>query len=178
MLDADAIRRLGEGRWVVPVMAELSRERGARFAVLARRLDISRHSLARTLDQLRQWGWAMPNPGHGHPLRPEYVLSAAGVAIGAACERIMAERTRLGLEPGDLQRWSLPLVASLADDWRRFGDLQARLDPVTPRALSQTIKQMVGHDIVARRLENRYPPLPLYGLTRRGRDLAESVLAA
>jgi DNA-binding HxlR family transcriptional regulator len=35
---------------------------------------------------------------------------------------------------------------------------------------------MIGHDLVRRRLEDRFPPLPLYGLTGRGQDLAGALM--
>ncbi|RYY34032.1 MAG: hypothetical protein EOP59_16875 [Sphingomonadales bacterium] len=168
----EILRALGGNRWAVPVMALLSRQRGARFAVIASAFGLSHHSLSRSLDYLRNAGWVIPNPGHGHPLRPEYVLSEAGLPVGALCERIAAERERLALSAADLPRWSLPVVAGLAPDWTRFGVLQTQLSPVTPRALSQTLQAMIGTDLVKRRLEDRYPPVALYGLTGRGQDLA------
>jgi DNA-binding HxlR family transcriptional regulator len=172
---------LGGNRWAIPVMALLSREGGARFAVMARALGpsdqgLSHHSLTRCLAYLRESGWVIPNPGHGHPLRPEYLLSEAGRPVGAMCERVMAERTRLSLAPEDLSRWSLPLVAGLTPDWARFGAIQAQLDPITPRALSLTIKTSIGQDLVRRRVEDLYPPVALYGLTGRGQDLAGAIL--
>lgn len=168
----DLLRVLGANRWSVSVMAALHRDGGMRFAALARQLGLSPHSLTRCLAHLREVDWVLPNPGHGHPLRPEYVLSEAGVPVAALCMRILEARTQLGLSPADLPRWGLPLLAGLAPEWSRFGELQARLAPVTPRALSQTVQTMIGHDLVHRRLEDRFPPLPLYGLTGRGRDLA------
>lgn len=176
MIDRD-VKRLGEGRWVVPIMALLAREQGARFAAMANRFGLSRHSLSRTLEQLRGWGWVAPNPGHGHPLRPEYVLSETGAPVGRVCAQIMAERERMGLEPAHLPRWSLPLIAGLGGDWLRFGDLRMRLDPVTPRALSLTLQQMVGRDLVARRLEDGFAVVPLYGLTGRGHELSAALAA-
>lgn len=160
---------------MVPIMALLSREKGARFAAMANRFALSRHSLARTLGQLRDWGWVAPNPGHGHPLRPEYVLTDSGLPVGGVCDRIMAERERMGLEPAQLPRWSLPLIAGIGGDWLRFGDLRDRLDPVTPRALSLTLQQMVGQDLVGRRLEPGFAMVPRYGLTDRGSDLAAAL---
>ncbi len=171
----EVLRSLAANRWAVPVMALLSREEGARFAVIARRFGLSHHSLTRCLAHLRAMGWVIPNPGHGHPLRPEYLLSEAGRPVGALAERLASERERLALGAADLPRWSLPVVAGLAPDWSRFGELQARLSPVTPRALSQTLQAMIGRDLVDRRLEDRYPPVALYGLTGRGRDLAAAI---
>lgn len=170
------LRALEANRWAIPVLALLHREQGARFAVMARAFDLSHNSLARCLAWLRECGWVAPNPGHGHPLRPEYLLTEAGKPVAALCERIEAVRGRLGLGAASLPRWSLPLVAGLGPDWTRFGALQARLTPVTPRALSTTLKATVDAELVRRRLEDHYPPLPLYALTGKGRELAEALL--
>ncbi len=169
------LRMLEANRWAIPVLALLSREQGSRFAVIARAFDLSHNSLSRCLAYLKECGWVIPNPGHGHPLRPEYLLSEAGRPVGALCERIEATRTRLHLATGDLPRWSLPLVAGLGPDWTRFGEIQARLAPVTPRALSTSLKAVIDEALVDRRLEDRYPPLPLYALTGRGQELAAAL---
>lgn len=175
VLTSAVLQRLAAGRWTIPVLALLSREQGSRFAVIERRFSLSRNSLTRTLTYLREQGWVMPNPGHGHPLRPEYVLTYSGRAVGGACERIEDARVRLGLEAPDLSRWTLPVAGGLGDDWTRFNALQSRLAPVTPRALSLTLQAMIGQDLVTRRLEDRFPPVALYGLTGRGAELAGAV---
>lgn len=169
---AQLLRMLEANRWAIPVLALLSREQGSRFAVIARAFDLSHNSLTRCLAWLKECGWVVPNPGHGHPLRPEYLLSEAGRPVGALCERIEATRTRLKLATGALPRWSLPLVGGMGIEWTRFGEIQARLAPVTPRALSTTLKAVIDAELVRRRLEDRYPPLPLYALTGKGQDLA------
>jgi DNA-binding HxlR family transcriptional regulator len=168
---ADMIR-LGSGRWLMPLLAEMSGEGGARFAVLARRLPVSRSMLSRSLDLLESHGWLVRNPGHGHPLRPEYLLTDAGRPIAAWCARVMEERRRLGIETNQLGRWSLPLVHGLGERWKRFSSIEADLSPITPRALSLTLKQGLGAGLLDRRLEQSFPPLSLYGLTDRGRSLA------
>ncbi|MDG2533181.1 winged helix-turn-helix transcriptional regulator [Sphingomonas sp. HITSZ_GF] len=172
---AQLLRMLEANRWAIPVLALLSREQGSRFAVIARALDLSHNSLTRCLAWLKESGWVIPNPGHGHPLRPEYLLSEAGRPVGALCERIEETRHRLRLGTGDLPRWSLPLVAGMGAEWTRFGEIQARLAPVTPRALSTTLKAVIDETLVQRRLEDRYPPLPLYALTGRGTELAAAL---
>lgn len=174
VLTSAILQRLAAGRWTIPVLALLSREQGSRFAVIERRFSLSRNSLTRTLAYLREQGWVMPNPGHGHPLRPEYVLTDSGRAVGAACERIEDVRVRLGLEAPELSRWTLPVARGLGE-WTRFNALQLRLAPVTPRALSLTLQAMIGQDLVTRRLEDRFPPMALYGLTGRGAELAGAV---
>jgi DNA-binding HxlR family transcriptional regulator len=175
IFSGEVLRLLGASRWAVPLMALLSREQGSRFAIIERRFGLSRHSLTRTLAYLRAQGWVMANPGHGHPLRPEYVLTDAGRAVGALCERVETVRVGLGLEPADLTRWTLPVAGGLEAEWTRFGALRAELAPVTPRALSLTLQAMMGQDLVKRRLEERFPPVPHYGLTWRGTALAGAI---
>ena len=161
--------------WLAPLMAHLSSEKGSRFAVMLARLGLSRSVLTASLAQLQEAGWVQRNPGHGHPLRPEYLLTEAGAPIAAFAERVMAQRRQLGLEPEQLPRWSLPLVAGLAGRDARFSALRETLRPVTPRALSLTLKQMIATELVDRTLEDRFPPIALYGHTPRGARLAEAM---
>lgn len=172
--DAD-LRTLTSGRWLAPLLAQIEAEGGARFAVMLARLGLSSSALAASLRALQEAGWLRRNPGHGHPLRPEYVLTAKGAPIAAFAGRVMAERARLGLEPGQLPRWSLPIVARLGGEQARFSALRTALRPVTPRALSLTLKQMLSARLIDRRLEDAFPPIALYGLTGRGERLAAAM---
>ena len=128
--------------------------------------------LSRHLVALEGFGWIMRNPGHGHPLRPEYLLSGTGAPIAAWCARVMRERARLGLEPEAIGRWSLPLVGQLQAGWQRFSELERALVPITPRALSLTVQQSIAHDLARRSADRRR-----YGLTPRGADLASILFA-
>ena len=172
--DAD-LRTLISGRWLVPLLAHVGEAEGSRFAIMLVSLGLSRSALAASLDQLQQAGWLRRNPGHGHPLRPEYILTGAGEPVAAFCMKVMAEREKLGLEPGQLPRWSLPLIWRLGDDRARFSTLRNALQPVTPRALSLTLKQMLTVNLVDRALEDDFPPIAIYGLTGRGERLAAAM---
>ncbi len=167
--------RLGAGRWLIPLLALASAGGGLRFAEAVRRLGLTRGVARASLDTLVAGGWLMRNPGHGHPLRPEYILAGRGAALGAWSERVMAARAALGLAPDDLTRWTLPLLAALDRGEARFGELSAALAPVSPRALSLTLKAALAHELVARRLEDSFPPVPVYSLTARGKQLASAL---
>jgi DNA-binding HxlR family transcriptional regulator len=169
------LRRLVGSRWFVPLLALASREEGVRSAALAARLPISRSMLSGVLGQLLGSGWMMRNPGHGHPLRPEYILTDAGRPVGAWCERVMEERRHLGLEQDRLGRWAMPVVGRLDRRWERFSWLEAKLSPISPRSLSLALKQLLEVRLVDRRLEDAFPPRPLYGLTDRGQRLARAM---
>lgn len=175
MIGAAEFRRLTAGRWLVPLMAHVGARGGARFAAMLAALGLSRSALAASLAELQEAGWLRRNPGHGHPLRPEYVLTPAGEPIAAFCQGVMAQRERLGLAPGQMPRWSLPLIARLDGERARFSALRTALRPVTPRALSLTLKQMLAVDLVDRALEAEFPPVAIYSLTSKGRALAAAM---
>lgn len=175
MLPEEDLRWLIGSRWFVPLLALADREDGVRLAALVARLSISRSMLTGILDRLLGKGWLIRNPGHGHPLRPEYVLTEAGRPVAAWCGRVMEERKRLGLEPESLGRWSLPLVGRLDRRWERFSWLETQLSPISPRSLSLALKQLLDVRLVERRLEDAFPPRPLYGLTGRGQRLARAM---
>ncbi|HTU10273.1 MAG TPA: helix-turn-helix domain-containing protein [Allosphingosinicella sp.] len=176
MISDAQLRTLMAGRWLLPLLAHVAGTGGgSRFAAMLAATGASRSALAASLAALAEAGWLARNPGHGHPLRPEYVLTPAGEPVAAFSAQVMAQRARLGLEPGMLSRWSLPLVARLDSGTQRFSMLRDALRPVTPRALSLTLKQMLAAELVDRALEDDFPPIALYGLTGRGRELAAAM---
>ncbi|MCP6652244.1 hypothetical protein NL518_29540, partial [Klebsiella pneumoniae] len=62
-------------RWMLPVLAELQRSRGCKFVTLVHRTGASRKAINDTIAALIRLGLVMHNPGYGHPLRPEYLLT-------------------------------------------------------------------------------------------------------
>ena len=167
------LRRLTAGRWLMPILAELARDRSARFGVLVRRLGISRSMLAASLDKLEHEGWIAQNPGHGHPLRPEYLLTGGGRLAARRSLAILSSLEAEKLHAADLGRWGLPTAAALAGGCERFGDLATALAPVTPRALAMALDQLTARGLVARRSEPARHPR--YALTALGDRLAEGL---
>jgi DNA-binding HxlR family transcriptional regulator len=162
-------------RWAVPVLAELRRRRGARFIELRNALSVSRDSLARTLAALIKADLVARNPGHGHPLRPEYILTPDGARIADVCSRLLVELD--GLEEVGLRKWSMPVIRALGDGPLRFSAVRSALVGVTPRALALALKELQGAGLVERRVTDDYPPGTVYGLTARARPLARIVRA-
>ena len=163
---------LFHNRWSVPILAELHGQRGSRFVTLSQILGLSRESLRRTLAALIDGGLVGRNPGYGHPLRPEYVLTSSGERIAAAC-RPLVERLRTGgLEDVALKKWSMPVVFALGEGPMRFSELRETLEEVSPRALTLALKDLEAAGLVDRRVTHDYPPSTVYRLTRTGRPLA------
>ena len=143
---------LFHNRWSVPILAELHRQRGSRFVTLSRLVG--------------------RNPGYGHPLRPEYVLTSAGERIAGACRPLFEQLRRGNLEEIGLKKWSMPVVFALAGGPLRFSELREHLEGVSPRALALALKDLEEAGIVDRRVTEDYPPATMYRLTKRGRPLA------
>lgn len=173
-LSLEEIALLGQSRWAVPLLADLAAHRGARFAELLHRLGLPRDSLVRTIEWARGQGWIAPNPGHGHPLRPEYLLTPEGERIALAAGAIQQTQTEIGIAPGALTRWGLPLVASIDRGHTRFNALLRTLQPASPRALSQGLRRLGEHALIRRELIDAWPPTSLYRLTPSGERLARA----
>lgn len=171
-ISLDALIALGRHRWMAPLLALFAEKPGWRFVELLHRCGIARDSLARTLDAALEAGWIARNPGHGHPLRPEYVVTGSGAEMAQAARRVMAALTVTGLAPEALTRWSLPTLHLLRAGQDRFNLLARQLAPATPRALSMALRNLAANDLVAREIEPGYPPSSRYRLTEMGLRLA------
>src|SRR5207248_1730809 len=83
----------------------------------------SRESLRRTLAALVDAGLVMRNPGHGHPLRADYVLTEAGKRVAPICAELVDSLDASGLEQLARKKWLLPVVLALSAGPARFSGL-------------------------------------------------------
>jgi DNA-binding HxlR family transcriptional regulator len=162
--------KLFHHRWAPPTLALLGERGGARFVELQRRLGVGRESLRRALDALVELGVVRRNPGYGHPLRPEYVLTAKGRKPAAAVRHLLAAAAPDVL----LRKWSVPVLAELGSE-RRFSELHTALAGVTPRALALTLRQLEQAKLVRREVLPTRPPSTVYRPTARGRRAQEAL---
>ena len=168
MSTSDLIK-LFHHRWSAPVLAELERQRGSRFVALSRMLGVGRDSLRRTLDSLIAQGLVERNPGYGHPLRPEYLLTDRGRDVARRCGTLLA------LLDGNaelvLRKWSLPVLVVLQGPMR-FSEIRASLAGITGRALALALKDLQLAGLIERRVDDQsYPPSVVYEATVEGRRL-------
>ncbi len=158
---------------MLPVLAEIGRTSGSRFATLSGRLGIGAESVRRTLAYLQEEGLVERNPGYGHPLRPEYVLTApGGQLVDRATE---AWRAMAGLEEVCLKKWSLPVLACLEEP-QRFSELRAAL-PATARALALALRDLETAGLVRRTVTEDRPPRVRYEATPRARRISAAARA-
>jgi DNA-binding HxlR family transcriptional regulator len=162
---------LSRRRWALPALAELYRAKGLKFITLVHTLSASRPAAREALDDLIELGLAIPNPGYGHPLRPEYILTPAGARLGPACDALWNLLRRLRAADIGLRRWSLAVLAALGGGKRRFGEIRALLPRITDRALIQALRGLHGAGLVSRQVLTGSPLAASYGPTPRARPL-------
>ena len=173
-MDTNLLVKLTARAWTLPLLAALHRGTPARQAPLLAATGASRTAFAQSLAHLVELGVLQRNPGHGHPLRPEYRLTATGVEAAAMAARIMdAQKTDAGLAL--IRRsWTVPVLASCLRP-RFFGDVKTRLTPITDRALSQSLKQLQAQQWIARTVNPEiHPPRALYQATGAGARIAQA----
>jgi DNA-binding HxlR family transcriptional regulator len=164
----DRLTLLFRRRWACPAIAELHRSEGAKFVTLVNRLGSSPGAMRQTLDELLELKWIRRNPGYGHPLRPEYLLTRSGERIGPACEALARAIHALKVEDVALRKWSMPVLHAVGEGPTRFSEVRRALEDVTDRAVSLALKDLAGSAIVERRLVEGPPVGSVYGATGAG----------
>jgi DNA-binding HxlR family transcriptional regulator len=111
------------------------------------------------------------NPGYGHPLRPEYVLTARGAALGPRCARLWEAIERRDLTDVCLRKWSLAVLLTIAGGASRFSEIEAEVPNASPRAVTLAIKDLEAAGMIDRRVQKGYPPKAAHQITASGRSL-------
>ncbi|MDX2005116.1 MAG: winged helix-turn-helix transcriptional regulator [Meiothermus sp.] len=166
-----ALARLLHWRWSLPVLSLLWLEQGAKFVLLVGRLGLSRDALSRTLGGLIELGYVEKNPGYGHPLRPEYLLTLEGEGIAQALTRLLHLLKTHQVEDAALNKWSLPTLWLVGQGQARFSQLQSLLPGVSPRAVALALADLEGAGLLERQGEKR----PSYSLSPKGLEVWEKV---
>ncbi len=141
-------------RWSVRILALLHSNKGARFVVMKQSLSVNADSLTRNLHYLIELGWVARNPGYGHPLRPEYILTPRGEVLAPKCGKLVQAVDRLDVADTVYRKWSIPLLVSIRSGTGRFSMLRDDLG-VNPRALTQSLQRLCASDLVRQRADYR-----------------------
>lgn len=158
-------------RWNVPIVAELHRRSGAKFVALIAATGASRSSLSASLADLIALGYVRRNPGYGHPMRPEYLLTRSGEHIGPRCVALQELLRRRREEDFGFRKWTLPLVAAIGSEGRRFNELRHTLKVATPRAIALGLRPMLDQGWIRRPAIAGRPDSSGYELMRKGRTV-------
>lgn len=73
-------------------------------------------------------------------------------------------------------RWGTLTLAALREGSHRFGELRRRVDGVSEKMLSQTLKALEADGLVVRTDHGSVPPRVDYALSEQGRVVADAVV--
>jgi len=157
--------------YVVPMIACLHAEQGAKFVTLVNRLGASRDAVTMTLKYLIKKGIVEKNPGYGHPMRPEYVLTRGGSRLGTACRSVLEAVDEFEIAEVAFRKWSMPVILAIGHGASRFSAMQEILGTITPRALTGALRDLGRAEVVEREINESWPPHPHYELATIGQSL-------
>ena len=72
-------------------------------------------------------------------------------------------------------RWSVLVVLTLAEGDKRYGELAGRIDGISQKMLTQTLRGLERDGIVTRTIHPVIPPRVEYALTPMGRTLLDTI---
>lgn len=171
-IDPAQLARLTHRRWALPILAELARQRGAKFVTLVHGLGAHHLAIRQALDELIALGLVVRNPGYGHPLRPEYILTETGEAAAAICETINEHIVRRGWGDVAYRKWSLPTLLAVHRGSERFAAIRTSLGTATDRAVALALGSLCGAEVLTGRSLATDARAVLYGLKAPGREIA------
>ncbi len=80
--------------------------------------------------------------------------------------------TRLALDR-IADKWTVLIVGRLAGGTRRFGELRRDIDGISPKVLTQKLRELERDGVITRKLYASVPPKVEYSLTPLGRTLID-----
>lgn len=163
--------------WALPILAQMHAGIPGRQAPLLAATGAGRTAFAKSMEHLITIGLIERNPGHGHPLRPEFRLTQLGISAAKLASQINHVSKE---DDQDLLRrsWTLPVLAALHTP-RHFIEIKRELSPITDRALSQSLKTMEARNWVDRQVDElTRPPRSRYSAVSTGRLLSETTASA
>lgn len=163
--------------WALPILWSLQNGVPGRQAPLLKATGAGRTAFAQSMKHLIEVGLVERNPGHGHPLRPEFRLTSRGKEVAEFATQVQNIAAEDGLAL-IRKSWTLPVIAVLS--WpMRFNDIQRQLAPITDRALSQALKSLEDQLWVRREVDEKArPPRSIYVATGVGRELSKIIASA
>lgn len=160
--------------WSLEILAMLNRGIIGRQSDLIRATGAGRTAFGNSLQHLISLRLIERNPGHGHPLRPEFRLSEKGKIYAQIANRILGEAS-----PNEFpilrRTWTIPILAITAEP-KPFGIIRSELKTITDRALSQALKNLEETNWIQRSVDLKVrPPRPFYNAYGIGKRISASV---
>lgn len=174
-MDIALLVNLTSKAWSLKILALLHSGVPGRQAPLIAATNASRTSFASSMEHLVQLGLLEKNPGHGHPLRPEFRLSRKGVPIASMASRIMESLPDDDAFVVLRRNWTVPILA-VTESPKRFSVIRSELGAITDRALSQSLGVLEEQQWLKRDIDvSHRSPFPTYLALNTGRTINQVI---
>ena len=162
--------------WSLTALSLMAGGVSGRISPLAAAAGCGRTSMSASVEHLVLLGLLENNPGHGHPLRPEYRFTERGSSI-AEWTLELHSIAKSDEEKALLRnKWSLPLVSCIPDEVR-YSEIRRLLVPVTDRALSAGLGRLADNRWIRRSVgERTCPPVVSYCTLGTGKKVHNHLL--
>ncbi|MEM1364953.1 MAG: winged helix-turn-helix transcriptional regulator, partial [Pseudomonadota bacterium] len=168
IMDINLLVNLSARAWALPLLACMHRGVAGRQAALIHATGAGRTAFRQSLDHLLEMKLLERNPGHGHPLRPEFRLTALGARVAYVADQVEQ------LVPGEEQQvllrraWTLPVLSRLEEPMR-FTEIKRGLPTITDRALSLSLQRLEQARWLQRDVDTEArPPRAIYAARDEG----------
>jgi DNA-binding HxlR family transcriptional regulator len=98
-----------------------------------------------------------------------------GTAASTTCADDALRRVLRGLLTTIGDKWTLAVVAALVEKEQRFTTIQRRVDGISHRLLTKTLRDLERDGLVVRKVYAEVPPRVEYALTPLGRSLLDPI---
>ena len=176
-MDIPALVKLTSRAWTLDILALLHGGVAGRQAALLSASGAPRGALRQSLMHLIEMGLLERNPGHGHPLRPEYRLTCRGAEIAKIAAAIAGAVPDKTEHPLLRRAWTVPILAVTAKP-RRYSQIKTELRAISDRALSLSLDQLCKRQWLDREIDMSHRlPRPVYQAANAGVDISFAVNA-
>jgi len=174
-MDMSLLVNITAKAWSLKILALLDAGIAGRQAPLIAATKANRSSFAASLEHLVKLGLLERNPGHGHPLRPEFRLTQAGVTAAAMAGRVMEIVPNSDAFAIVRRNWAVPVLA-ITKAPKRFSAIKSGLGKVTDRALSQSLSLLEEQQWLSREIDvSQRSPFPTYCAINTGREINQAI---
>ncbi len=174
-MDIKQLVNITSRAWSLDILAAMVRGAKGRQSSLIAATGAGRTALNASLQHLIEIGLIERNPGHGHPLRPEFRLTNKGETAAQIADKILKTIPDHSGRNLIRQNWSAPLL-SISLEPKFFKTYKSILPPITDRALSQSLKRLENQSWLSRDVDMiARPPRPFYQAIGVGAEIAHSI---
>lgn len=176
-MDMQTLVNISAKAWALKILALLDSGVPGRQAPLLAATNASRPAFATSLYHLVDLKLLEKNPGHGHPLRPEFRLTPQGVIAASVAGQIINAAPDEEAFAILKRSWSVPILV-IAGTPTRYSTIKNGLGNITDRALSQSLYFLEESDWLERKINvSERTAFPTYHAIKKGAKINRAVRA-